>query len=118
MNEKKRARGDGRIFMRGSIAWIQYYDARGKQIRESSESPNAKKAAKLLRTQLGEVAVGVHRDPRSVTYESLRESTMLITKPTRESRCAVIRTANPILIRSHDSTLSLRDNEHLTLTRI
>jgi integrase len=74
MNEKRRARGDGRIFMRGNIACIQYYDARGKQIRESSESPNEKKAAKLLRTRLGEVAAGVHRDVRSVTYNSLRES--------------------------------------------
>ncbi len=47
MNEKRRARGDGKIFMRGNTAWIQYYDVRGKQIRESSESPNEKKAAKL-----------------------------------------------------------------------
>lgn len=72
--QNKRARGDGRIVLRGNLAWIQYYDGRGQQVRESSHSPDEKKAAKLLRQRLGEVGAGVHRDTRRVTYESLRES--------------------------------------------
>jgi integrase len=72
--QNKRARGEGRIFLRGNVAWIQYYDGRGQQVRESSHSTDEKKAAKLLRRRLGEVGAGVHRDTRRVTYESLRES--------------------------------------------
>jgi integrase len=72
--QNKRARGEGRIFLRGTVAWIQYYDARGQQVRESSHSTDEKKAAKLLRKRLGEVGAGIHRDTRRVTYESLRES--------------------------------------------
>jgi integrase len=72
--QNKRARGDGRIFLRGNVVWIQYYDVRGQQVRESSHSTDEKKAAKLLRKRLGEVGAGIHRDTRHVTYESLRES--------------------------------------------
>jgi integrase len=72
--QNKRVRGEGRIFLRGNVVWIQYYDVRGQQVRESSHSTDEKKAAKLLRKRLGEVGAGVHRDTRRVTYESLRES--------------------------------------------
>jgi len=67
MNEK-RERGTGRIFQRGSVWWIQYY-CRGQQIRVSAETTDPKKAARILRTRLSEVTVGVHRDMRRVTYE-------------------------------------------------
>jgi integrase len=69
-----RERGEGRIFWRGSVVWIQFYDARGQQMRESTHGADEKKAAKLLRKRLGEVGAGIHRDTRRVTYESLRES--------------------------------------------
>jgi integrase len=69
----ERARGEGRIFLRGNVVWIQYYDVRGQQVRESSYSTDEKKAAKLLRRRIGEVGAGIHRDTRRVTYESLRE---------------------------------------------
>jgi integrase len=72
--QNKRARGEGRIFLRGNVAWIQYYDTRGQQVRETSHSTDEKKAAKLLRKRLGEVGAGIHRDTRRVTYENLRES--------------------------------------------
>jgi len=72
MNEK-RERGTGRIFQRGSVWWIQYY-CRGQQIRVSAETTDPKKAARILRTRLSEVTVGVHRDMRRVTYEELREA--------------------------------------------
>jgi integrase len=79
MNGQTRARGEGRIFVRGKVVWIQFQDARHYQVREStgltvdSESWE-KSAAKLLRKKLGEVAAGVHRDTRRVTYEQLREA--------------------------------------------
>ena len=72
MNEK-RARGDGRIFLRGNIWWVQFYD-RGAQIRESTGETDEKKAGRYLRRRLGEVATGTRRDTRRITYEDLRAS--------------------------------------------
>ncbi len=71
---KRRARGEGRVFMRGNVAWIQYANGRGEQLRESTHSPDEKAAGKMLRKRLGEVGAGIHRDTRRVTYETLRES--------------------------------------------
>ena len=78
MNEKRRERGEGRIFVRGRTAWIQYQDARHKQIRESTEISIdelnwERRAAKELRVALGEVAAGIRPDSRQITYEDLRE---------------------------------------------
>ena len=72
MNEK-RARGEGRIFMRGKTFWIQFY-SHGQQIRASAGTDDEKRAAKILRKRLGEVEADIHRDTRRVTYESLREN--------------------------------------------
>lgn len=44
-------RGDGRVFQRGSVWWIQYYFD-GQDRRESSRSTNKKVADKLLRQRL------------------------------------------------------------------
>lgn len=44
-------RGDGRIFQRGAVWWIQYYFD-GKDRRESTRSTNKKTAEKLLRQRL------------------------------------------------------------------
>ena len=79
MKEKKRERGEGRIFVRGRIGWIQHPGARHEQIRKSTgisiDEPNwEKRAAKELRKAIGEVAAGVHRDTRSLRYEDLRDS--------------------------------------------
>jgi integrase len=68
-----RERGEGRVFLRGSIYWIQYY-AHGRQFRVSAETNDPKKAAKLLRKKIGEVEAGVHKDTRRITYQELRES--------------------------------------------
>ncbi len=73
-NEAKRARGDGRLFLRGNIWWIQFYDRACQQIRESSGETDEKKAGKLLRKRLGEVQAGIHRDTSNVTYENLRDA--------------------------------------------
>ena len=71
MNEK-RSRGEGRIFLRGKVQWIQFYDARGKKIRESTGEIDEKKAGKILRARLGQVAAGIHRDARHLRYGDLR----------------------------------------------
>ena len=71
--KEKRARGDGRIFLRGNIWWVQFYD-RGEQVRESTGETDEKKALKILRLRLGEVATGTRRDTRRISYEDLRDS--------------------------------------------
>ena len=55
-------RGNGRVFQRGSIWWIAYYD-NGREHRESSGSRERKEAVKLLRQRLGEVATGTVQAP-------------------------------------------------------
>jgi len=72
MNEK-RARGDGRIFLRGKTWWIQYY-AHGAQIRESARTADERKALKELRKRVGAVANGIATDNRSIRYEQLRDA--------------------------------------------
>ena len=51
-------KGNGRVFQRGQVWWVAYYD-NGRERRESSGSRERKEAAKLLRLRLGEVAFGV-----------------------------------------------------------
>jgi integrase len=48
------ARGDGRIYLRGTTYWICYY-LRGAQFRESAETGDAQQATKFLRKRLREV---------------------------------------------------------------
>ena len=50
-------RGNGRVFQRGQVWWIAYYD-NGQEHRESSGSRDRKEAVRLLRQRLGEVATG------------------------------------------------------------
>jgi integrase len=65
-------RGMGRIFKRGGIAWNAYCD-RGKEYRESSESPSMSQARKLLKKRLGEIGSGKLVGPieERVTFEEL-----------------------------------------------
>ena len=53
-------KGNGRVFKRGQLWWVAYYD-NGREQRESSGSRERKEAVKLLRQRLGEVAFGVTR---------------------------------------------------------
>jgi hypothetical protein len=80
MNEtkavEKRERGTGRIWQMGRIWWVQFYDATGRQRRESSRSTTKKVAEKLLARRLGEKEAGSlpsHR-ARGLTYASLRDA--------------------------------------------
>lgn len=71
--QAKRARGDGHLYLRGETWWMAYYD-HGRSVRESTgfTREQEKKAAKLLRSRLGEVAAGIRRDTRHIKYEDLR----------------------------------------------
>jgi integrase len=73
---ERRDRGQGRIFRRPNSRyfWCQYYDARGAQIRVSTETEDEKKAEKFLRKKIGEVAAGVHHDTRRIAYDELRDA--------------------------------------------
>jgi integrase len=44
-------RGQGRLFKRGAVWWIAYYH-RGRELRESSKSPDPRKARALLKERL------------------------------------------------------------------
>ena len=46
-------RGNGRVFQRGQVWWIAYYD-NGREHRESSGSRDRKDAVRRLRQRLGE----------------------------------------------------------------
>lgn len=72
---EKRARGEGRLFLRGNMWWAQFYD-RGIQVRESTGElrENENKAKKFLRTKLGQVAAGTRRDLSRLRYEDLRDA--------------------------------------------
>ena len=66
-------RGNGRVFQRGQVWWIAYYD-NGREHRESSSSRERKDAVKLLRQRLGEVAAGaVHVPQRRARVVMMRE---------------------------------------------
>jgi len=59
---EKRERGSGRIWRRGPFYWIQYYDAHGRQIRESTRSATEQVAKRLLKRRLGEREAGLLPD--------------------------------------------------------
>ena len=56
-------RGNGRVFQRGSIWWVAYYD-NGREHRESSGSRDRKDAVRRLRQRLGEMAAGALHAPQ------------------------------------------------------
>ena len=57
-------KGNGRVFQRGQVWWIAYYD-NGRERRESSGSRERKEAVKLLRQRLVEVETGTVQVPAS-----------------------------------------------------
>lgn len=72
--EIHRKRGEGRIWRRGRIWWIQFY-LHGSPVRESSHSDRKPMAERLLRQRLGEAAAGIASPPRTarVSYEEIRD---------------------------------------------
>jgi integrase len=75
-NPVKRERGTGRLFLRGTIWWAQYYH-RGRQIRISSNTDNETKARKFLREKLATVLAGTHGEGRNLRYKDLRAAYIL-----------------------------------------
>lgn len=56
-------RGEGSVFQRGRIWWIQY-SHRGRVYRVSSRSEDERVTRRLLRKKLGEISSGAFRDPK------------------------------------------------------
>lgn len=67
-------RGDGWVFQRGQIWWIQYC-YRSKVFRESSRSQEETIARRLVRKRLGEIDNGVFKGPKveKTTFEELAQ---------------------------------------------
>ena len=67
-----KARGQGRIYVRGGKFWIQYY-CRGQLFRESSESSIRRVAGDLLKRRLGEMGKGEFVGPaiEKTTFEDM-----------------------------------------------
>jgi integrase len=56
--------GMGRIYQRGRIWWVRYY-RNGQEFNESSYSEKEADAKKLLKTRLGEIALGRFAGPKA-----------------------------------------------------
>src|SRR2546422_367022 len=66
--------GMGRIYQRGRVWWVRYY-RNGQEFNESSYSEKEADAKKLLKTRLGEIALGRFAGPKAekVTFAELAE---------------------------------------------
>ena len=67
-----RKRGQGRCWLRGHTYWIQFYDAGGKQIRESAKIAEETVALKLLKKRTAEITTGVFEDRHAVRFEQMQ----------------------------------------------
>src|SRR5260370_27772232 len=65
-------RADIKIYTSGEIFWVRYYK-NGKHFSESAHSTDERKAKKLLRKRLGEIAAGNFIGPSAerLTFEDL-----------------------------------------------
>lgn len=74
-SHSRRQRGEGRIWRRGRIWWIQFF-AHGLQVRESSRSDRRPVAERFLRQRLGETAAGIAPPSGAarITYEQMRDT--------------------------------------------
>jgi integrase len=94
-------RGQGRIFLRGSIWWIGYF-LNGKEFRESTGSTDGKEATKFLSKRLKEVGAAqigaqefVTPQSRRLTLhnllEAVRQDLELRSKLSSQSRSSLLR---------------------------
>jgi integrase len=66
-----RERGEGTVYQRGTLWWVQYCH-RGRVYRETSHSTDRRDAMKVLRRRLAEIATHRHApDAERVTFEDL-----------------------------------------------
>ena len=68
----RRDKGEGRVWKRGKVWWIQFY-FRGQQVRESSKSERKQHAIELLKRRLVEAKDGAIVDGR-VRYCDMRDA--------------------------------------------
>jgi integrase len=66
-----RERGTGSLWLRGGVYWA-VYSLRGRKIRVSTKTSNAKKAKKFLDQRVAEVKTDTHLDTSRIKYEDLR----------------------------------------------
>ncbi len=64
--EKRRKWGKGRVWARGSVLWIRYYDAAGRQRSESARTSDPDVAEKLLDKRIGAKLNDILPPPRKV----------------------------------------------------
>lgn len=71
----RRKRGEGRVWQRAGIWWIQYY-VHGRQIRESSHSDKEEVAARLLAKRRAEIDADTFVGPSAqrLRYEQIRDA--------------------------------------------
>src|SRR5277367_5058228 len=65
-----RKRGNGTIYRRGNIWWMQYY-VRGRLIQESTGFTDKADAENLLKQRIGDAAAGRHVGPERATIADL-----------------------------------------------
>ena len=87
-------RGEGRVFQRGKIWWVAYYQD-GREYRESSKSPRRQEAVRMLRRRVGEVAAGAPRYLPVSTRRGIRTLTMLDLFDLVESNYKLNRRTSP-----------------------
>jgi len=74
-----------RIYRRGSIWWIDYYEQTRKRIQESSHSPYRRDAEQLLALRKSDVIRGIHKAPVKITLEEFGKRYMVHAKVNKRS---------------------------------
>lgn len=71
----RRDRGEGRLWLKGKIWWIQFY-VHGRQVRESSRSKTKTVAERKLKRRLAEAEAGLiaPSNVKRLRYEKLRDA--------------------------------------------
>ncbi len=97
----RRVRGEGRIYLRGRIWWIQFY-RNSRRVFESSRSANKDVATRLLRRRLGQVAADVAPPAGAsrITYENLRDA--LLADYAANGRKWLVRQKQPYQLKNLD----------------
>ena len=83
-NKRKRARGQGSIYLRGDSAvyWIKYKDASGQTVPESTGTKNYAKALAMLKSKLARIEVGEYVAPKAqnVTVNDIVEFSLNVAQ--------------------------------------
>src|SRR5579863_5200125 len=74
-SQPRRQRGEGRLWLKGEIWWIQFY-VHGRQVRESSKSRTKTVAERKLKRRLAQADAGLIEPSgvRHLRYEAMRDA--------------------------------------------